>query len=265
MPDSLQPVPIDTYLASPGAAEPHLRRLFSPCSPRVIFDIGACEGEDSIRYSRLFPRSQVYAFEPLPTNQAIIRHNFAHHHADRAELVPLALSDHIGPATFHVSSGRPAHLFGPEEWNYGNKSSSLLAPASSAPMHGWIEFPEKIEVACDTLDAFCRRRGIARVDFIHMDVQGAEALVLAGAAHMLPHVGALWLEVSDQELYAGQKLRPHLEGILRAQGFRLVAEDRRAIEGDQFYVNSRSLGLARYAICDTLARIRRAIRASLCR
>ena len=124
------------------------------------------------------------------------------------ELVPLALSDRAGEATFHVSSGRPPDLFAGENWNYGNKSSSLLVPAATGPMHGWIEFKEAITVRTGTLDDFCAQRGLARIDFIQMDVQGAEQLVLAGAAAMLPRITAIWLEVSAREHYRGQALGP---------------------------------------------------------
>ena len=154
-------------------------------------------------------------------------------------MVPLALSDRSGEATFHVSSGRPSNEFAGKDWNYGNKSSSLLAPAQADPMYGWVEFKEKITVPTDTLEHFCRDRGLGHVDFIHMDVQGAEHLVLAGAAGMLPAITAIWLEVSDRELYAGQKLRQDIEQLMRAAGFRLGFELRREIEGDQFYVNTR--------------------------
>ena len=103
----------------------------------------------------------------------------------------------------------------------------------------WIEFKEAIAVRTETLDAFCAARRIGRIDFIHMDVQGAERLVLAGATAMLPRIGSLWLEVSDQPLYAGQMLRPEIEAFMRRQGFVLGCEVRREIEGDQFYVNRR--------------------------
>jgi len=237
------PVPADlsSYLSQPTEPELELLRLFRPSAALTIFDIGSCEGEDSVRYSRRFPRARVFAFEPLPANQVIIRANFSRHAVRNAELVPLALSDHAGEATFHVSSGRPPELFSGEQWNYGNKSSSLLPPAASEPMYGWIEFKEEISVPTNTLENFCRDRAITRIDFIHMDVQGAEHLVLQGAGAMLSNITAIWLEVSDQQLYRGQKLRGDIQAFMQAHGFSLVFESRREIEGDQFYVNTRRL------------------------
>lgn len=236
---NLQPADLTAYLATPGDVDRELLRLFRPSEALVIFDIGACEGEDSVRYSRRFPAAQVYAFEPLPANQALVQANFERYNVRRAELVPLALSDRPGEATFHVSSGRPPEEFAGQEWNYGNKSSSLLAPASAEPMHGWIEFKEAISVRTETLDNFCRSRGIEHIDLIHMDVQGAEHLVLDGAVGMLPHISAIWLEVSEQEFYAGQKLRGEIQAIMRAHGFHIGYEVRRIVEGDQLYLNTR--------------------------
>lgn len=240
------PPDLHAYLSQRSQVESELSRLFSRNASLLIFDIGSCEGEDSVRYARQFPNARVVAFEPLPANQSLIRANFTRHGLKNCELVPLALSDRAGTANFHVSSGRPQTEFAGRDWNYGNKSSSLLAPASDRPMYGWIEFHETIPVRTETLDAFCRTRGIDRIDFIHMDVQGAEALVLAGATAMLPHVTAWWLEVSDKKLYAGQVLRPEIEELMRRQGFTLVFEERREIEGDQFYVKTRRVRTISY-------------------
>jgi FkbM family methyltransferase len=233
-------IDLDPYLAQPSPLEPVLLDLLRRQAAPVIFDVGACEGEDSIRYARLFPHARIFAFEPLPGNQLLIRQNLARYAVTNVELVPLAVSDRRGEATFHVSSGRPPDLFAGEAWNYGNKSSSLLAPAGPEPMFGWLEFKEAITVQCTSLDEFCAERGLAHVDFIHLDVQGAEYLVLTGAARMLPAIGALWLEVANQELYRGQKLRADTEALLGAREFALAFGEDRGAEGDQFYVNLRS-------------------------
>lgn len=259
----LKPVDLTNYLAQASEAEIEALRFFGPRTPKVIFDIGACEGEDSIRYSRRFPDARVFTFEPLPANQALIRANFDLHRAATAELVPLALSDRIGEAEFFVSSGRPPDEFAGSNWNYGNKSSSLLPPASTAPMFGWIEFKERIAVRTQTLDAFCAERAIEAIDFIHMDVQGAEHLVLAGARTMLSRVGALWLEVANETVYAGQRLRPEMEQFMNDAGFALGFAINRGVEGDQFYVNRRHPRARAYLAGRRLEALTRRVRASL--
>jgi FkbM family methyltransferase len=256
----MNPPDLTAYLGQPTEVECELRRFFGHEEALLVFDVGACEGEDTVRYARGFPRARIYTFEPLPANQQLIRENFARHAVTNAELVPLALSDRAGEAVFHVSSGRPKDEFAGKDWNYGNKSSSLLAPAQADPMYGWVEFKERITVPTETLDNFCRARSLDRIDFIHMDVQGAEHLVLQGAARMLPRVTAIWLEVSDRELYAGQKLRRDIEQLMRRHGFRLGFELRREVEGDQFYVNTRRLRTWPYLGGSALRRAGRRLR-----
>lgn len=245
-PAAPRPVALDDYLRSESIAERELRRLFRRRQRLIIFDIGACEGEDSIRYARCFPHARIFAFEPLPANQAIIRHNLTLHGVPNVELAPLALSDQTGLAEFHVSGGRPKELFSGSDWNYGNKSSSLLPPAQTAPMFGWIEFKETIRVQTETLAAFCRNRSLPRLDFIHLDVQGAELRVLRGAGEKLRDVAAIWLEVSTREAYCGQALREEIERFLRNHGFTLAVSAMRDTEGDQFYVNRRFFRTRRY-------------------
>ncbi len=251
MSDNPQLADLSALLAKPTEAELEFRRIIPTAAPCVIMDIGACEGEDSIRFARLYPQAQVFAFEPLPANQALVRANLALYDATQVELVPLALSDQSGEATFHVSSGRPPELFAGKDWNYGNKSSSLLAPAGDGKIHGWVEFKEAITVPTGTLDQFCADRGIAHIDFIQMDVQGAELLVLTGAERMLPHITAIWLEVSTREIYQGQVLDHEITRFLRAHGFALVYKTYRGNdsgEGDHLYVNTRQARMLPYLV-----------------
>lgn len=243
-----QPGDLSHYLASVSPAERELGRLFFRFEPVTIFDIGGCEGEESIRYARAFPRAKIYTFEPLPENQNLIRQNFARYGVSTAEVVDLALSDRSATAEFHVSSGRPPTPSQGEQWNYGNKSSSLLPPANSDRMYGWLEFKNTIKVQTETLDAFVASRAIERVDFLHMDVQGAEHLVLSGARATLPRVVAVWLEVSTRELYRGQQLRPAIEKLMTSFGFVKTIELQREIEGDQFYVNAHRLRTLPYRV-----------------
>lgn len=239
MDQSLKQVDLSGYLAIPSVPELELMRLHGCSEALTIFDIGCCEGEDTVRYARRFPNARVFAFEPLPENQRIAAGNLSRYAVGNAELIPCALSDRAGEATFHVSSGRPMEEFAGKDWNYGNKSSSLLPPSGDEPMHGWIEFKETIRVSTETLDGFSSGRAIGRIDFVHMDVQGAEQLVLNGARRTLPRVAAVWLEVSARALYRGQALRPEIGAFMRDHGFILALEALNEIEGDQLYVNRR--------------------------
>ena len=228
---------IEGYLARKTFPEIELSKIFKTQDPLVIFDIGACEGEDSIRYARLFPNSRVYTFEPLPENQALVLANFEKFGVKNAELQSFALADREGTSTFHVSSGKPPKKWEGEQWNYGNKSSSLLKPELHNERFDWIEFNRSIEVQCNRIDGFLAKNHLKHIDFIHMDVQGAELLALKGAGSKISEITSIWLEVSEEELYKNQVLKNELELFLVNNGFIKTHDEKCGFQSDQFWVN----------------------------
>jgi FkbM family methyltransferase len=227
---------IDRYVTTPPAIHKQLRAAFGQAQDIVVFDVGACEAEDAIRYALFFPHPRVYAFEPLPANVAKAVANVNRLDVqDRVEVVAIALSDQNGTAELHVSSGHPDNIERDGSWDYGNKSSSLLSPAGVKATTKWLEWNEVISVETATLDDFCRSRDIHRVDFLHVDVQGAELMVLEGAKSILPTVQMIWIEVEQKQLYTGQPLLDDVERFMRAQGFAKVLDAVGEVDGDQLY------------------------------
>ena len=229
----------DAFLASPLPHQAALLRFLPREAPLVIFDIGSCEGEDSIRYARLFPSARVWAIEALPANVDLIKANLARLGVDRVEVVALALSDSPGLTTFHVSSGRPDGVAPDVDYDFGNKSSSLLPPSGHLTVYPWVHFEEAIQVETDRLDALVARLGLSAVDYIHMDVQGAELKVLHGAGALLDSVRVIWMEVEAIPLYEGQPLKADVERFMASHGFEKRLDTVDAVSGDQLYVNSR--------------------------
>lgn len=230
---------IEGYLARKTFPEIELPKIFNTHDPLVIFDIGACEGEDSIRYARLFPNSQVYTFEPVPENQALVLANFEKFGVKNAELHRVALADREGTSTFHVSSGKPPEKWEGEQWNYGNKSSSLLEPIQKEAAYGWLDFKKTIPIKCKMLDLFCMEKSVSKINFIHLDVQGAELMVLRGAKNILPNIQTVWMEVGEKEEYSMQATRKQVEAYMKSNRFRLLYFKSDGQWGDQFWVNTR--------------------------
>ncbi|MFZ3043643.1 MAG: FkbM family methyltransferase [Minisyncoccia bacterium] len=124
----------------------------------VAFDVGANIGY----YSRLMSRSakHVYAFEPDADNFRILEQNCRHH----PNITPLnmAVCDRGGTADF-------------------------FKVMHSAMRHSLIDEgnTKKLTVACTSLDAFIKERGITGVSLVKIDVEGAEPLVFAGMRELL--------------------------------------------------------------------------------
>jgi len=219
---------------------PTLKFLTWP-GPATIFEIGACEGEDTVKYAQAFAKARFWLFEPLPSNFEKLPELLLRHPKINARAFCLALSDCNGTATFHVSSAAQDRDSGrPAEKCIGNKSSSLLFPQNVKPKPlQWLEFSEKIDVETLTLDSFCKTSRVQQIDFIHMDVQGAEMKVLVGAKDMLAHVRAIWMEVAFEQTYQDQPLEPETTRWMADHGFRKIHQVSYGPEGDALYYNMR--------------------------
>jgi len=196
------------------------------------------QSESSIRYSALFPNATIYTFEPLPSNFELVKINITNYKKEKINPVQLCLSDTIGETTFHVSSGNPDNA-DESNWNYGNKSSSLLAPAKTKDVHSWLKFEEAIIVQTSTLKQFCTDKNITVIDFIHMDVQGAELMVLKGAEDFIKHINMIWLEVEAVELYKGQPLKHDVENFMLQNDFLKLEDTVYTTAGDQFWARKK--------------------------
>jgi FkbM family methyltransferase len=230
-------VNLETYLAEPLPFRETLEPLLDKVHRPMIFDIGACEGEDSIRLSRAFPRATIHAFEPVPRNVEKIRANFARYASHLNDPHAVALGDFDGVAPLHLSSGHPEGIPQEPSWDFGNKSSSLLPPSPLMGIHHpWLRFESRLTVRVERMETFCRREQISGVDFLYLDVQGAELQVLKGAGTVLQSVRAVWLEVEAVELYAGQPLAPDVDVFMKANDFVLLMDTVDAVSGDRLYV-----------------------------
>ena len=107
----------------------------------------------------------VVAIEPSPKNLECLRRNMAPEiAAGRVIVVPEGVWDKEGTLPFHMD---PANSAG----------NSLLSGAKPRPV--------TIEVALTTIDKLAPRLKLERVDFIKMDIEGAETNALRGAKNTI--------------------------------------------------------------------------------
>ena len=126
----------------------------------TVLDIGANFGLYSILAAKqVGPKGRVLAFEPNPRNLLYLRLNLLLNRQRQVEVVPVALGNEEGEADFTcVSQGAYSTLH-----------------AAAVPGKTTV-----IRVKQTTLDAIAAQEKLHSVDFVKMDVEGAELLVLQG-------------------------------------------------------------------------------------
>ncbi|EHK54593.1 nodulation protein NoeI [Mesorhizobium alhagi CCNWXJ12-2] len=118
-------------------------------------------------------------------------------HLDKVRLFEIAISNRNGRIDFHPSNADGSA----KEWD---QSGSIRQPKNHLVEHDWVRFDRPISVETRRLDDWCSEADLSRIDFIWMDVQGAESDVIAGGRQTLSNTRFIYTEYSDHELYEGQ-------------------------------------------------------------
>ena len=156
-------------------------------SPKVVFDVGANQGDYAAQCLQLFPAARVFCFEPTP---AVLQTLKQRHGADaRVTIVEGAVMEADAPVTLNV---RTDHV-----WN------SVLSNGEAGIAPGAMS---QVQVKGLRLDSFAAQNSIDHVDLLKLDIQGAELKALAGAEGLLRDgkISVVQLEMNFQNLYAGQ-------------------------------------------------------------
>ena len=104
--------------------------------------------------------------------------------------------------------------------------SSIFEPnrafLDAFPDAGRFDIVDRREIAADTLDNLLASRSIRDVDFLKVDTQGSERLILEGAANALAStVTGVEVEVEFAPIYTDQPLFADVDAFLRPLGFHL--------------------------------------------
>ncbi|MEG4071187.1 FkbM family methyltransferase [Microcoleus sp. Pol14C2] len=132
--------------------------------------------------------------------------------------IPLALANSVGESTLYVTKDPMCSSLYPPNEPYIERFSGLPELVN-------LDFYVGIETT--TLDEFCKSEGIEEIDFLQIDVQGAELQVLQGASQILgKSILAVQAEVEFSHLYKNQPLFADVDIYLREQGFTLFDLDK---------------------------------------
>ena len=141
--------------------------FISLTSNAVIFDIGANIGSMALKFAQLVPNGWIYAFEPT---------NYAFNKLLRNLSLNSDLAKRIVPIQLFVSDKTQKNhkIKAHSSWKVDGTASN------THPIHGGIIHSAESILAI-TIDEFCFKNEIYRLDLIKIDTDGHELQVLTGA------------------------------------------------------------------------------------
>jgi FkbM family methyltransferase len=202
-------------------------RLLEPGMTAV--DVGANIGAFTAAFAQAVgPGGRVHAFEPLDRSRRRLLRTLELNSFANVTVNGSALSDTTGESTLFT--------YGP-----GFESWATLAPRAIELADRTLEAATSEVVETTTLDDYCEGAGIASVDLLKIDVEGAEQRVLRGASRLLEQgrIAGVIVEVSDDtlesfgdrayrlvEFLERRGLRPHIVSGNTARPIRIAGEHR---------------------------------------
>jgi FkbM family methyltransferase len=170
----------------------------------VFFDVGANTGQTILLLKKYFPDGSIYAFEPGKSAFDELQRKFSSLRSLHLKNIALGSNEEV------------------KEF-FENKFSTM-----SSFLHlgkdGWGEVIEKKEIQLTSIDQFCRKENISRINILKSDTQGFELEVLNGAREMLGNkaIQFVYLEINFIELYKELPSFSDIYNFLSSHGYKLL-------------------------------------------
>jgi FkbM family methyltransferase len=132
----------------------------------VVIEAGANIGSETLLISRLLKTGHIHCFEPNPYTFERLKINITINELKNVNAYDCALGEADGEINFHIY---------PKGFCNAGMSSKYMQTPNTL----------KINVVQKTLDTFIKENKITKVDFIKMDIQGAEMDMIKGSAETI--------------------------------------------------------------------------------
>jgi FkbM family methyltransferase len=199
----------------------------------TVFDVGANVGELTLLFSRFAGASgSVHAFEPCGQTFGRLEAVCRAASLRNVRLNRLALAEDETPVSLHVY-----------DEDYMSWNTRAVRPLED---YGIDVKPLGVEHApATTLDLYCERNGVAEIDLLKVDVEGAEFQVFVGARRMLNErrIRCVTFEFGQTTFDMGNS-PDRIESYLRDAGYSL----RNLVAGDPVFPGGASARTACYSM-----------------
>lgn len=202
-----------------------VRALRTPV--KTVLHVGAHHGEEAIQYHQNGVEEVIW----VEGNKQLLRVLHAHlaQFPTRHRIIHSLVSDVDGQEVdFNITNN--------------GQSSSILELGTHLKHHPQVFVTETKKQKTKTLDSLMAENKVdcSKIDFMNLDIQGAELLALKGFENSLrehKNIKAIYCEINEEELYKGAPLTKEIDEYLKQFGFkRAMAKLTQYMWGDALYI-----------------------------
>ena len=203
--------------------------------PLTFIDIGANAGQFSTAMCAEYKIEKGILIEPVEKLIPVLKNIFPDEQVFK--IMHAAVSDRVEETDFYVNHD-------------ADFVSSLFKLDNKGDAVGHLHFEDAVltKVQAVTLDHITKAEKLHAIDLIKIDVQGAEHLVLQGAAETLKKTRVVYTEFSFKPVYEGSSVFTDLYRFLSDNNFILThispgftAPNGELLQGDALFVNKSKL------------------------
>lgn len=171
----------------------------------IFLDLGASIGTTSMCFSEIVgKRGTGYAFEPVVSD--VLERNLSENQIANVKVISKAVSAHSGPTEIEISDYIFDSSITKRDYTSGHYTNNKV-------------------IQSITLDEFVQQYALPKVDFIKVDIEGAEELAIRGAEKLIKKYSPKWSIASYHIDFDNEPQHPKLVSILKDYGYNINEYD----------------------------------------
>ena len=175
----------------------------------IVLDIGAFIGLSSMIFSKkVGEEGKVYAIEPVMHN--VIRKNIEENNINNVYVIPKAIGNEVGKTEIEIS-------------DYGGDASITRREYTKD------YYKKKKIIELTTLDFLVKELELERIDFIKIDIEGAEELAIRGADNIIKQFRPKWSISSYHIDFNNEPQHNKLVNLMLDYGYKIKQIDKKYI------------------------------------
>jgi len=204
-----------------------LKKIFKHKDYLVIVDIGSFNALEAIHFSKQYPNSQIFSFEPHPDSYASCLKNTKN--IENIKVINKAVFSSSEVVSFFPIDKEKTVTNNPEGVE---GSSSMLLANPEYPYEKYAQNEIKVETI--RIDDFFIQNKLDKIDFAWIDVQGVGLSVLKSFGIFLDTVKVIHIEGENFEIYKNQEMFSEIHSFLLKNKFKLIDGNKKTNYLDNF-------------------------------